>query len=496
MKNLFRALQYFRPDTPRLVVVSLLLLGSIGANLLKPWPLALIIDSVLGDKPLPHWLMEWTGQPSKNRLLALLSIITLLLYFGQGALSSAQDYLAIKVGLLGLRRVRDEVFARLERLSMRFYQGSRTGDLIYRAAWDTYSFQTIFQQGVITFAKALIYLLLMVVVMWKLNSRLTLAAVATVPLLLISIKIFGRKMRERGMLAQQADSQITSLIQQTITALPLIQSYTREEDEERKFTSQTAMAQEKRLSQHGWELLYWLAITVAFSIGTAAVVWLGSTQVQTNQLTVGELLIFLAYLAQLYDPLNQLSHVGATVSSAGAGAQRVFEILDAKEDVTDAPNARPILNPKSSSRAAQAPASATAPLIIQGNITFDHVSFCYENDQPVLKDVSFELAAGQSLAIIGPSGVGKTTLLNLLPRFYDPTKGAVRLDGVDLRQLRLKELRSQIALVPQESILLPITIAENIAYGKPGATMDEIRAAAKAANAEEFIQKLPQTYNT
>lgn len=479
MKNLFRALHYFRPDAPRIAIVGLLLLASVLANLLKPWPLAIIVDSVLGGKPLPDWLANWTGHASKSKLLLLLSCATFFIHLTQGILSSGQNYLAIKIGLAGLRRVRNQVFARLQKLSLRFYQGSQTGDLIYRATWDTYSFQTLFQQGLITFLTALLSLGLMVLVMWRLNARLTLVAVATVPLLLISIKIFGRKMRERGVCAQQSDSQIASFVQQTIATLPVIQSYTREEHEEKKFTAQTKVAQEQRLSQHGWELLYWLAITVAFSLGTAAIVWLGSRQVETNRLTVGELFIFLAYLAQLYKPLNQLSHIGVTISGASAGTQRIFEILDAKEEIADAPDARPIQ-------------SST----VTGDITFDKVSFCYQPGQPVLDEVSFQVAAGETLAIIGPSGVGKTTLLNLLPRFYDPTQGTVRLNGVDLRELRLRDLRAQIALVPQEPILLPVTIAENIAYGKPDATPAEIEAAARSAHAHDFIQKLPQRYET
>ena len=479
MKNLFRALHYFRPDAPRIVIVGLLLLAGIAANLLKPWPLAIIVDSVLGGKPLPDWLANWTGHASKSQLLLLLSGATFLIHLTQGILSSGQNYLAIKIGLAGLRRVRNQVFARLQKLSPRFYQGSQTGDLIYRATWDTYSFQTLFQQGLITFLTAVLSLGLMMLVMWRLNARLTLAAVATVPLLLISIKIFGRKMRERGVSAQQSDSQIASFVQQTIAALPVIQSYTREEQEEKKFTAQTKIAQEQRLSQHGWELLYWLAITVAFSLGTAAIVWLGSRQVEANHLTVGELFIFLAYLAQLYEPLNQLSHLGVTVSGASAGTQRIFEILDAREEITDAPGARSVPS-----------------LAGSGDIAFDKVSFCYQPGQPVLDEVSFQVVAGETLAIIGPSGVGKTTLLNLLPRFYDPTQGIVRLAGVDLRELRLRDLRAQIALVPQEPILLPVTIAENIAYGKPDATPAEIEAAARAAHAHDFIQKLPQRYDT
>ncbi|MDB6021724.1 MAG: transporter related [Pedosphaera sp.] len=493
MKNLFRALQYFRPDAPRIAVVCLLLLLSIGASLLKPWPLAIIVDSVLGSKPAPAWLANTATPASKTNLLLILSAATLGIHLAQGFLSSAQNYLAIKIGLLGLRRVRNDLFNRLLELSLRFYQGSKTGDLIYRATWDAYSFQTLFQQGLITFLTALISLVLMMVVMWRLNIPLTIAAAATIPVLLISIKIFGRKMRERGVSAQRADSQVTSLIQQTIAALPVIQSYAREADEAKKFTAQTAAAQEQRLAQHGWELVYWLAITVAFSFGTAAIVFIGTRQVQAGRLTVGELFIFLAYLTQLYEPLNQLSHVGATISSASAGTQRVFEILDAKDQITDAPQSKPVLRPNSKVQVSKPDA---APIVANGNIAFDHVSFSYEPGQPVLKDVSFQVPAGESLAIIGPSGAGKTTLLNLLPRFYDPAQGSVRLEDEDLRLLRVKDLRSQIALVPQEPLLLPVTIAENIAYGKPDATTAEIEAAARAANADAFIQKLPQRYAT
>ena len=346
MKNLLRALQYFRPDAPRITVVFALLLLSAGANLLKPWPLALIIDSVIGGKPLPHWLGKWDGQAAKAWLVMVFTAAIFALHLGHGLLSATQNYLAIQVGLRGLRRVRNDVFACLQRLSLRFHQGAKTGDLIHRAAWDTYSFQTLFQQGMITFGTALFSLLLMVLVMWQLNVALTLVAVATVPLLLLVMKIFGRQMRERGLAAQQADGQVTSLVQQNIAALPLVQGYNREDFEASRFTRQTATAEAKRLFQHGSELLYWLAISVVFGLGTAAIVWLGSHQVLENKLTIGQLLIFLAYLAQLYEPLNQLSHVGATVSTAGAGAQRVFEILDTPEEVKDAPQARAVQSSK------------------------------------------------------------------------------------------------------------------------------------------------------
>jgi len=259
----------------------------------------------------------------------------------------------------------------------------------------------------------------------------------------------------------------------------------------------SGLAQSKRLAQHRWELLYWLAISVVFALGTAALVWCGSGEVLAGELSVGQFLIFLAYLSQLYDPLNQLSHVGVTVSHAGAGMQRVFEILDTPEDVRDGPEARPIIGSAAPSAGVGAPSpGAPAQRRAQGAITFEAVCFAYQPGQPVLREISFSLRAGEWAAIIGPSGAGKTTLLQLLPRFYDPTSGSIRLDGIDLRQLRLRDLRRQVALVMQEPLLLADTIAENIACARPGATFAQIEAAARAAQAEAFILKLPQRYDT
>ena len=496
MSTLGRALRFFRPDADRVAVILLLLLTGIGLNLLKPWPLAVIVDSVLGTKPLPVWLRTLSGAEGKEFLALVLAGGLLLLHLGHCALSALQNFLAIQVGLAGLQRVRNEVFACLQRLSLRFHQASRSGDLIQRAAWDTYSFQTLFQQGVLTAVTASLSLALMVVVMARLSSVLTLVALILVPVLLLVIRFFGGRMTERGREAQQADSLVTSSVQQSIAALPLIQSYTREEFEENAFASRTAAALQRRLSQHGWELGYWLSIGAVFSTGTAALVWLGSRQVLHGELTVGELLIFLAYLAQLYDPLNQLSHVGSTLATATAGARRVFEILDTPEEVRDAPDARPVLSLRSRTVPGAGAAGADRALPCAGGIEFERVSFSYQKAQPVLHEVSFRVAPGEAVAIIGPSGVGKTTLLNLLPRFFDPTAGSIRLDGAELRGLRLRDLRLQSAMVLQEPILLPATIAENIAYGKPRATRSEIEQAAHAANAAAFIGKLPDGYKT
>ncbi|MEO6181981.1 MAG: ABC transporter ATP-binding protein [Verrucomicrobiota bacterium] len=478
MKNLLRAFSYFRPDAPRLVLVFLIMLASISLNVLKPWPLALIVDSVLGAKPFPA-VLENFAIAGKTALLAILSGTIFALHFAQGGFSAIQNFLSIKIGLRGLTRVRNEVFARLQRLSLRFHQGANSGDLIYRASWDTYAFQTLFQQGMITFVTAFLSLLLMVFVMAKLNGRLTLAAVALVPLLFVVIKLFGARMSRRATAAQQADSKVTSLVQQSIASMQLIQSYTREDLEKTRFNEKVFAAEEGRISQHGFELLYWFSLAILFGLGATTITWLGTKEVLAGHLTVGELLIFIAYLAQLYEPLNQLSHVGATVSGAGAGTRRVFEILDTPEEVREKENRSP-----------------TQHRVMQGNIEFKNVSFGYDPSREILHQISFAVRAGERIAIVGPSGAGKTTVINLLPRFFDPVSGSIEIDGVDLREFALKELRSQIGLVLQQPIILPTTIAENISYGKPGATLSEIQTAARMANANAFIQLMPRKYET
>jgi ATP-binding cassette subfamily B protein/subfamily B ATP-binding cassette protein MsbA len=298
----------------------------------------------------------------------------------------------------------------------------------------------------------------------------------TFPLLLVTMAFFGKKMQKRSLAAHQADSKVSSLTQQGIAAVALTQSSVREKEEQARFNAQAETARRTRVTQHGLELFYWLIIAVIFGFGTAALVWLGAREVLAGRLTLGEMLIFLAYLAQLYEPLNQLSHVGTTVSDASASAGRVLELLDTAPEVKEKADAKAF--PK------------------ETRIELEKVSFGYELKAPVLHSVSIAIPAGASIALIGPSGAGKTTLLQLLPRFYDADAGVVKIGGVDLREMKLADLRRHVAYVQQEAILLPASVAENIGYGRVGATRTEIEAAARAANADSFIERLPQGYDT
>jgi ATP-binding cassette subfamily B protein len=503
MKTLLRALSYFRPDAGRIYVVLVLLLVSVGLNVLKPWPFALLVDNVLGKKPYPAWAPETVKNWNALTQITAIALALLAVSFVQALCSAVQTYVSTDVGLRGLRRVRNDVFGWLQRLSLHFHGGTAAGDMIFRAGNDTGSFQTLFQQGLLIFVSAFCTLLFMLIVMFRLNVRLTLLSLIFAPVLLILMKVLSREMRARGLEAQQAESKVYSLIHQGISVLQLVQSNTREQHEQRRFNVQTEKARRFKMSQHGLEVAYWFVISLILTASTVAVTWFGAREVLASKLSLGELLVFIAYLGQMFEPLSQLSQLSATLSSAGASIHRVFEILDTPDEIMDRADALAVRKagqageaPSASHRGESSGPSATPPIEAHGNLSFENVSFNYSDAKPALRGIHFQVVAGESIAVIGPSGAGKTTLLNLLPRFYDPHGGAVLLEGIDLRQLRVKDLRAQIALVLQEPIILPATIAENISYGRPDAKQSEIEAAARAANAEEFICRLPQHYKT
>jgi ATP-binding cassette subfamily B protein/subfamily B ATP-binding cassette protein MsbA len=506
MHSFARALQFFRPDADRFAVAIVLLLLAIGANLLAPWSIATLVDSVLGQQPLPTWLRSLGEPTDKSGLVMFLTSGLLVLLLMQAALETAANYLGIQIGLNGLRRVRNELFSTLQKLSLRAHQGSRHHDLTSRAAWDTHAFQSLFHQGVLAPVSATLGLVLMVGVMWRVSIILALVTLTVVPLLLLIFKQFGQLIPERAQAAQQAETQVSSFLHQTWMSLPLIQSYTREDHEENAFTSRTAAAMEKRLNQHGWELGRSLAIAMVFALVAAGLLWFGSKQVLAGRLTTGELLIFLVYLPRLYEPLHQLSRLGTVLSHVNVGTRRVFELLDTPEEVRENPQPRPVLSAREFAAATSPPAPGkrgglprlpdARTLICEGALAFENVSFGYQKSDLVLQQLSFHVVPRQLVAIIGPTGVGKSTLLHLLGRYFDPTEGVITLDGADLRELRLRDLRRQMALVLQEPIVLPASLAENIAYGKPRASRREIEEAARAAHADKFIEKLPNGYNT
>jgi len=464
MKWLLPTLRIYRPEALRCAGAFGLVGLTTAAAVMKPWPLAWILDALSGRSGDLEAIPLWT--------LALLGAHLL-----HGVLGAAQQSLVITLGLRGLQRIRHQVFERLVRLSPREVQGTAAGDWIYRATWDTYAFQTLFTHGIFTSLTAGAGVIAMTVVMARIHLPLTAVALATVPPLLAVMRFFGPRLQRAAAEAQSADSGIAAAVQQAVANLPLIQAFTRESTTTGDFDRQAGEAFVARRHQHRSEVVYLAAVAAILAAGTAGIVALGSREVAGGRLTLGQLLVFLAYLAQLYEPLNQLSHLGGTVATAQASAQRVLQWLD---------------TPDPFPRGGTPPPRPDAGV----GLDFSGVGFAYEPGRPVLRGLDLRLEPGEIVAIVGPSGAGKTTLLQLIPRFLDPDSGSVRWCGVDLQALDREALRRQVSWVLQEPLLLPTTVAENIGFGREGATRAEIEAAARSAQAHGFIERLPQGYDT
>ncbi len=478
MRQIWRIWSYFRPDRTRLIVSVGLLALSTAAGLLKPWPLAIIVDCILGNQPLPEPWAGWVSAATPTASLARLVSAMAFLYAAHALLVAVQSGTVIQLGLRGLGRVRTAVYDWLLRLPLGQWNALPQGEVLYRATWDTYSFQTLFTQGLFGLLGASAQVLAMTWVMARLNIPLTVTALLTVPALMVVMRWLGGRMARLAGAAQAADTSVATRLQQTVANLLLIQSFTREPEEARQFQGSLVDATSARWRQHRAELAYLAVVAGVLGVGTSMLVWMGSRQVLAGMLTVGELWVFLAYLAQLYEPLNQLSQLGTTLTNAFAGSRRVIELIEEPESKSDGTQRFPHSE-------GQLP-----------EVRFEDVHFSYNGRSPALDGASFEVQPGEVVALIGPSGAGKTTLLQLVPRFLVPGSGRVRIDGIPVAEIAVRSLRGGISVLLQEPLLLPTTVAENLAYGKPEATRAEVEEAARQANADEFIRRLPQGYDT
>ncbi len=482
-----RALAYFRPDLP-LVALLLALIGlSTVLGLLMAWPMAVLVDSVMVTTPktdLIHRLFLAPLPSSRLGQIIGLAIAGLLLKFGQDLISMVRTIVNNRINYNGLMRVRCDLYRKLQALHLAYHKSQPQGDAIYRLSSDTFGCQTILQVFVSTFVAAIT----LTVMLWILLSRsvpLTLAALAIAPPLMTANVWFGRQLKRRTVEAKAVDAQFTTAVQRSMASIGLVQAFCREQDEFSRFhrTVRRSIAAWWRLNWQ--EIFYWLTVGSIFGLGGAVVFGYGGYLVWRDQfanprpdgMTIGDLMIFTSYLGMLWDPLCKLTGIGPNIQGGVAGAERVFEVLDRDVQIADAADAAPL------------PQQART-------LALNHVWFSYAEGRPVLRDVSATIRPGEMVAFVGSSGVGKSTLLNLLPRFYDPTAGTLTLDGQDARRVRVADLRKHVALVLQDSVLLPTTIAENIAYGRPRASMAEIRVAAELAGAASFIEALPEGYGT
>jgi ABC-type multidrug transport system fused ATPase/permease subunit len=486
MKTLFRALSFFKDNATHVYLLFVLMSITILTQLILPWPIALAIDCSIGKKPFPYVLSMAFGNISKVEGLIILGSLVLLTYLLHIFVSTTYNNLLIRTGLAGLMRVRLALFNKLLQLSPRFFSKMQHGDVVYRASWDTFSIQTLFQQGLFTVSSAVLTIGLMLIIMFQINLTLALIALGTVPLLVAVIRGFVKPMEKAGLSARDADSSVSVSVEQSIVALPLIQASVTESREYSRFQEKAFTAFSKRYKQHRIELIYQGLIMSIFALGTAFIVVSGGLQAMEKTITIGELWVFLSYLSQFYGPLTQISYAGSTISTAFAGVNRVLEILDAESihDSLIAHQNNPV------------PPAAPVKKKINGQIRFSEVHFSYENNKTILNNLNFTIQQGESVLLIGPSGSGKTTLLMLILRFYEPDHGIITIDDIDIRQMDPKDLRNSIAISFQEAFLLPGTILENIAYSVPNADMKDVYSAAELACADDFIKKLSKGYHT
>lgn len=449
-----------------------------GFELLKPWPLQIVVDYVLGGKTPPSGgpLGDVLSLPTLT-LLLLACIGIVIVNFGAGALNLWHNYTTIKVGQSMVNDLRSDLYAHLQRLSLAYHTRQRVGDLMYRITSDSFAVQTMIMNGVLPILSAIILLGGMLIILYPMDPVLTLLALTIVPALFAVIAGFNRKIVDVATQVRDLDSRVYSLVQWGMAAIKVVQAFTKEEEEHRRFMGASRESLRATLRLYSWQTMYSGAVNVIIALGTAVVVYAGARAVLSGSLTLGQLVVFIAYLAQLYEPINKITQSWGLIAAARVGAQRVFEVLETEADL------------KNGTR--QFPAEG-----VRRDIAWRQVAFRYRRDTPVLNDIDFRVEAGSKIAIVGPTGAGKSTMLGLLPRFFDPTEGCVMVDGVDLREYTLASLRSRISMVLQPPLIFPLSVADNIAYGKPGADHAAIENAARMARIHDTIARMPEGYDT
>jgi len=469
-----RVRPYLSARWPGLAWAIALALLISACELLKPWPLKVVIDSVLGGHALPWpWAQGWSS--SAVLLAACLALVGL--HAVLAALTVWSNYTTIDVGQRMVSDLRSDLYAHVHRLSLGFHGRARVGDLLYRVVADTLALQTLTMNCLFPCVSAAILLVGMTVVMTRLDPTLTVLALAVCPALFVAIaRLNGRMARAAGTF-REGESEVYAVVQRAMSSIRVIQAFTREEDEHHRFMTASRQSLAAGLRLYTLQTFYSGVINVVIALGTAAVVWVGARHVLEGSLSLGSLVVFVSYLAALYGPVNSLFQTWGLAQGATVGVRRVFDLLDVEREIAegsrDFPEAR-----------------------ARGEVAWEAVAFEYTRGHPVLRDVNLRVRPGQTVAVVGATGAGKSTLLSLLPRFYDVSGGRILVDGVDVREYRLASLRRQIAMVLQPPLVLPLTVRENIAFGRPHAGLDHIVAAARLARIHDTIVALPDGYDT
>ncbi|MGA2590206.1 MAG: ABC transporter ATP-binding protein [Bryobacteraceae bacterium] len=471
-----------RPHWKALAAGLLAAIGEGTADLLQPWPLKIVFDNVLKARSLqgPGWLNHLILSTAGEDRVAILrwAAIAALAIAVVGALCSyAEKYLTSSIGQWVMHDLRRTLYSHVQRLSLSYHDHNQTGDLISRLTTDIDAIQSFIASGLLGGVIDSLTLAGMVGVMFYVNWRFTLIALSVAPLLFVVVYSFTRRIKKAARAVRKKEGEIVSVIQEVLTSIRVVKAFAREEYEQHRLEAESLESVEIALHARGMKAKLSPLVEIIVALGTSMVLWFGARMVLDGSLSAGSLIVFIFYLGKMYKPMQDLSKMTDAYSKAAVGYERIREVLKTNHVLRDLPGARP------------------APRL-KGSVEFDRVHFSYEPNRPVLCDVSFRIEPGQAVALAGPTGAGKTTIISLIPRFYDPCSGLVKIDGHDIRRFTQTSLRQQISYVLQETVLFHGPVWYNIAYGRPGATRREILHAAELANADEFIEKMPEGYNT
>jgi subfamily B ATP-binding cassette protein MsbA len=468
-----------RPHWKALSLALLAVAGEAATDLLDPWPLKIVLDYLLQSKHPPGWMGSIIGWIGQDKLAVLnFAVLAVAVIAVVGALSSyLEKYLTTSVGQWVMHDLRRTLYHHIHRLSLAEHDEKRTGDLIGRVTSDIEAIQAFITTALLGILTSVLTLLGIIGVMVYLNWRFTLISLSIAPVLFLVVYFFTRRIKKASRDVRKKESELVSIVEEVFSSIRVVKAFAREDYEERRFERQSLENVEIALLARSIKTKLSPIVEIIVATGTCLVLGYGARLVLAGQLTAGALVVFLLYLGKMYKPMRDLSKMTDTVSKAAVGFERIREVLETESGMRDLPGAR---------RAKR----------FKGKIEFDKVSFGYNPDQLILKDVSFEIEPGQVAAFVGPTGGGKSTIISLVARFYDPLSGEVKIDGTNIRNYTMKSLRQQISFVLQETLLFRAPIWENIAYGRPEANRVEIIHAAKLANAHEFIEEMPEGYDT
>ena len=482
LRRLFRRMgPHLKSHRRKLALGFLAMIGVALAEILRPWPIKIVFDGILIPQETPDavtgWLLSVFG--NGDALLGVMAAAILGIALLGGAMGFAQAYLIAAVGQKVVAAIRLDLYRHIHRLSHSFHDTASSGDIIARLTGDVRMMRDLLIDAVVFFAARVLVIALTIGVMLWMDWRLTLVALTIMPALWLITRYFGKRIKGAARKQRRKEGKIAVVMTEGISAINVVKGFARESYEEARFAKQNNSSAEAGVVTTRLAANMDRVTQVLLALGTAVVVWFGVTQVRAGAISPGDLLVFTAYLSSLYKPIRRMASMTARVAKATASGERLLEIFDLEPEIAEVPDAQPLVEP------------------LQGHVLFDKVSFSYAGaNGPVLDKVDLALDPGEVTALIGPSGAGKSTLARLLMRFYDPTEGAVSIDGQDIRKVTLDSLRGNIAVVLQDSVLFGCSVRDNIAYGRLDATEEEIVAAAKAAEADTFIRQLPEGYDT